>query len=267
MMLLINSGAPATGKYLASKRESGMTSLFKKSQQGAFRIRSSPQGVDIGVAGRETNRTDYGIELPVLRKREKELLNKITGISAEKQIFLDQVHGDRVIRLDNYPENDLVTYDQADGVVTGLSGICLVIRTADCVPVFAYDPVNRIIGASHSGWKGTMLNISSRMVELMCSEYGSERGNISIYILPSIGPSSYEVKNDVADHFKGFTDFVTQKIYLNLWKHIETSLVETGMRKENIFNSRVCTVIDNKDFFSHRKGDRGRNLNFGYMRP
>ncbi len=244
-----------------------MTSQFKKSQLGDFRISSSHRGITLGVAGREINRIDYEHKLQVLRKDEKELLKNITGISSKKQVFLDQVHGDRVLRVDNYPDKDSVTYGKADGIITGLPGLSLVIRTADCVPVFAYDPVNRIMGASHSGWKGTMLKITSRMVEMMCGEYGSERGNISIFILPSIGPDSYEVKNDVADNFSGFTNLVSQKIYLNLWKHIETSLLETGIREENIFNSGKCTVINNREFFSHRKGDRGRNLNFGYMIP
>jgi YfiH family protein len=242
-----------------------MTSLFEKNQQGDYSINSSHQAITVGVAGRGISSIDYENELQVLRRGEKELLKNITGISMEKQIFLDQVHGDRVLRLDNYPEKDFVTYDQADGIVTGLSGLCLVIRTADCVPVFAFDPENHVMGASHSGWKGTMLKISSKMVELMCDEYGSKRENISIFILPSIGPNSYEVKNDVADHFNGFTKLITQKIFLNLWKHIEISLLETGIKKENIFNPGICTVISNSEFFSHRKGDKGRNLNYGYI--
>ncbi len=244
-----------------------MTPLFEKSDRGFYRAGSPDDKLCIGVAGREINRIDYGSELQTLRKMEKGLLEGITGISPEKIIFLDQVHGERILRLDNYPQKDILTQGEADGIVTGLSGVCLVIRTADCVPVFAWDPVNRIMGAAHSGWKGTMLKISSKMVELMSREYGSEKENISIYILPSIGPDSYEVQNDVAGHFAGFTRPVSQRIYLNLWKHIETSLVETGIRKENIFNSGICTVINNSEFFSHRKGDVGRNLNFGFMEP
>ena len=43
-----------------------------------------------------------------------------------------------------------------DGLVTNIPGICLVTFYADCVPLFFVDPVKKVIGLSHSGWRGTV---------------------------------------------------------------------------------------------------------------
>ncbi len=44
---------------------------------------------------------------------------------------------------------------------------------ADCVPVYFYGPVKKVVAMNHSGWKGTVKNISSHMIETMKREYGS----------------------------------------------------------------------------------------------
>ncbi|MBN1532346.1 MAG: laccase domain-containing protein, partial [Spirochaetes bacterium] len=54
-------------------------------------------------------------------------------------------------------------------------------------------------------------------------------------------------------------------LYLNLWEHIESSLKDAGVSAARIHNPRICTKQHNDRFFSHRCGDAGRNLNFGYI--
>jgi len=180
--------------------------------------------------------------------------------------MLDQVHGSMLIHVVSNPSDDLPAIGEADGLITPIKGIALVIRTADCVPVFLYDPAGGILGAVHSGWKGTMLNISGKCVRDMVYLYGCKPENIRAFILPSIGPEAYEVNDDVACHFTEFTINKNGKLYVDLWGAIESSLKEKGIIEENIFNPQICNRTNHSEFFSHRYGDKGRNLNFAFMK-
>jgi len=100
------------------------------------------------------------------------------------------------------------------------------------------------------------------MVEL----YGSDPGRLYSFILPSIGPESYEVNSDVADYFPEHTLKIDGRLYVDLWASIEDSCRRWSLRPENIFNTGICNRKNTDEFFSHRFGDRGRNLNFAFVR-
>jgi len=242
-----------------------MTSIFSKYHDESYRLDIPVPGLNIGVIGKTANGINYHRDRETIRREEKNLLASFTGMSSQNIIFLDQVHGDGIIIIDAYPEEDLITLGEADGMITPLAGLCLTIRTADCVPVFAYDPVNKIIGAAHSGWRGTRQSISAKLVLKMKDLYGSNTGDIRIFILPSIGPESYTVNDDVARNFTGHVAEKNDRLYLNLWSCIEESLEGAGVPKKNIFNTRICNYNEGDEYFSHRKGDSERNLNFGFF--
>jgi len=237
-----------------------------KYDMGHYKVDSGLPGFYAAVIGREINLIDYNGTYHEIRRAEKQILSDITGIDNRNIIMLDQVHGNMIIHVVNMPSKDLPAAGEADGIITAIKGIVPVIRTADCVPVFLYDPEKGILGAVHSGWKGTMLNISAKCVKEMVFLYGSDPSEIKAYILPSIGPSSYEVNEDVSRHFPGNIILQNDKTFVDLWGAIENSLKKEGLKGENISNPRICNRINNKEFFSHRFGDTGRNLNFAFMR-
>ncbi len=219
----------------------------------------------IGIAAKESLPLDYSKEWNLVRIEEKEILSKITGIDKKNIHLLRQVHEDTIIHITEPSFEDKSFSGIADGIITTVKNSCVVIRTADCVPLFAYDNRNNILGAAHSGWRSTQLKIASKLVQTMHTTYNSSYEDISVIILPSIGPDSYEVQMDVAQHFEGYYTNKSGKILLNLWKHIEDSLIEAGVSKENIYFTEVCNLIHNDTYFSHRCGDAGRNLNFGVL--
>lgn len=241
-----------------------MVSLVKNND-GVYRLRTPFSNLAIGVIAKSANTVDYTLEPEDIRAREKNLIQRFTGIETKKILVLNQLHEDAIFIIDETPTHEKLIYGEADGFLTRLTGTCLVIRTADCVPVFAYDPVLRILGAVHSGWRGTHCAIARKLVREMNRRRGSEYRNINIYILPSIGPESYMVGTDVADLFPGDIAGKKGKLYLNLWQSIEHSIREEGIPAGNIFCSGLCTVKSNDEFFSHRRGDTGRNLNFGFF--
>lgn len=233
---------------------------------GYYRIKSGLKGLCAGVAGRNINNINYGISSNEIRSGEKRILSGVTGVDSRNIVMLEQVHGSRIIHVVKEPSSDMPAAGEADGLITPLKGIMLVIRTADCVPVLLYDFSNEILGAVHSGWKGAMLDISGRCVEDMISLYGSDPRCIKAFILPSISAESYEVNDDVARHFPDNTIIKNDRKYVDLWGSVEDSLKRTGLTEENIFNPRICNRINYPDFFSHRYGDKGRNLNFAFMK-
>lgn len=240
---------------------------LKNRESGDFIISGVPVSLSAGVAARAINNVDYNLSRGDIRRAEKAILERITGIETRNIVMLEQVHGDSIIHVVSKPSDDQVAAAEADGLITALPGICLVIRTADCLPVFIYDPVEKVLGAVHSGWKGTSLDITGRCVRDIVRIYGSEPQNMYAFILPSIGPEFYEVNLDVAKFFPEETEERGGKLYVNLWQNVEKSLKREGIADSRIFNPCICNRKNHSEFYSHRFGDPGRNLNYAFINP
>ena len=89
---------------------------------------------------------------------------------------------------------------QADAMVTRAAGFALCILTADCVPVLFADPVARVIGAAHAGWRGAQGGVIESTVAAMES-LGADRSRIAAAIGPCIAQASYEVDAPFRSHF------------------------------------------------------------------
>ncbi len=244
----------------------GVMTALLKGDDGVYRVRDSFRGLCIGVVGRSASTVDYAGGPEAVRGREKDLLQGITGIARRDILTLTQSHGDTILFIDGPIREDRSVAGEADGFIATLPGTCIVIRTADCVPVFAYDPENHVLGAAHSGWRGARLEIARKLVREMKRLAGSSYDRIFMYLLPSIGPESYEVGGDVGDQFPGDTVRKNGALHLDLWRAVTRSLADEGIPGDNIFCAGLCTLRERAEFFSHRGGDRGRNLNFGYMK-
>jgi hypothetical protein len=220
-----------------------------------------------GVIAKAHNTADYTQIKDRIRAQEKALVERASGCGKGRALFLTQEHGDRIIEAVDYGQGSCYSAGEADAIVTRLPGLACVIRTADCIPVFIFDEINMALGAIHSGWRGTRLKISRRAVSFMSDKYGSDPRDLRAYILPGIGPESYEVNLDVAGLFDDCIIRRDGKIYLDLWGYIEKTLIEVGIIPEHIINFRICTLAQNNIFFSHRAGDSGRNLNWAMINP
>ena len=234
---------------------------FRKYHDGIYRL--SDTGLfKIGTVGKSANKINYERDSISIRNDEKTFLKDVTGIDKKNILMLNQVHGDSIVVVDKPPETDAPYLADADGMITDMPGICLVIRTADCVPVVAYDRKKKIFGAVHSGWKGCRLSISRKLIIEMKRIFSCGVRDVNVFLLPSIGPDFYPVNEDVASYFKDDILRKNSLIYLNLWSNIARSLCDEGVPEENIFNACLCTMNNSLEFFSHRNKDKGRNLNF-----
>ena len=141
-----------------------------------------------------------------------------------------------------------------DGLITNLKNVPLGIFYADCVPVLLYDKVKGVIGAIHSGWRGTVMKISGKAVEIFREEFGSDVKDIICAIGPCIGPCCFEVQEDVAEHFQ--PEYVTKKengrFNIDLWKANIDILTSAGVSEENIDIAEECTKCKNQLYYSYR---------------
>ena len=197
------------------------------------------------------------------------------GIRCEDMVFTHQTHTTNVRVVTEADRGCGIvkprTYSDVDGLVTDIPGICLVTFYADCVPLYFVDPVKKVIGLSHSGWRGTVGKIGKVTVETMCREFKSRPEDILAAVGPSICQDCYEVSEDVIRQFQKnfpedcwdalFYQKENQKYQLNLWKANELIFYEAGILPEHIAVTNLCTHCNSEILYSHRQaGDARGNL-------
>jgi YfiH family protein len=207
-----------------------------------------------------------------IEENYRRMANSI-GFDVTKLVVSLQVHKTniKVVEEKDYGKGLFVPrdYDEIDGLITNKPGITLVTKYADCVPLYLVDPVNKAIGLSHSGWRGTVLKIGKVTVEEMQKNFGSNPSDLIAVIGPSICKDCYEISEEVAEEFrKAFPEYENRDIltdrsngkYLcNLWSANREVFLKAGLSSENIHASGVCTCCNSELLFSHRKtqGKRG----------
>lgn len=200
-------------------------------------------------------------------------ISEAIGFSYHNIVCADQTHTTNVRIVTNEDIGKGVTrprdYSNIDGLITNIPGIVLCTVYADCVPLYFVDPVNRAIGLSHSGWKGTVGKIGQSTIDAMKREFGTDPADVIAAIGPSICMDCYEVSQDVALEFKdNFSSIIIEKILykkengkyqLDLWKANEAIMLGCGIGKENIQITDICTCCNSELLFSHRasQGKRG----------
>lgn len=194
-------------------------------------------------------------------------IGEAIGFDSKKLVFSNQIHETKIHKVTREDCGKVMTH--MDGLVTNEKGIPMYTGYADCVPLFFYDPKEKVAAMAHSGWRGTVKRIGAKMVGVMEKEYGCQRENIIAAIGPSICRDCYEVSQDVADAFRKEligheeTEYMDAKgngkFQLDLWKANEIILLEAGIRKEHLDVTDLCTCCNSDLLFSHRasKGKRG----------
>ncbi|MDE2379998.1 peptidoglycan editing factor PgeF [Bradyrhizobium sp.] len=121
------------------------------------------------------------------------------GVAPERFVSLHQIHSpDALVAEEIWPSGP--QRPKGDALVTRTPGLALGVSTADCGPVLFVDPVARVIGAAHAGWKGALTGVLESTIETM-ERLGAARADIIAAIGPLIRQDSYEVGNEFVDRF------------------------------------------------------------------
>lgn len=201
-------------------------------------------------------------------------IGEAIGVKPEQMVGSDQQHHTTVRRVTVADRGKGIIrergYADVDGLVTNDEGVCLVTFYADCIPLFFYDPVQRAIGLSHSGWRGTAARMGGVTLRAMAQAFGTKPQDVLCAIGPSICQDCYEVGADVAGQFAdAFPAAGEELLYsaqgdkyrLNLWEANRLVLLEAGVLPEHIEVTDLCTCCNPHNLFSHRyTGGRRGNL-------
>ena len=197
------------------------------------------------------------------------LICEALGFCTEDIVSPHQVHGATVARVDA-GDRGRVVYD-TDALITDAPGVVLMLRFADCTPIWLYDPIRRVVGLAHAGWRGTVAGTVRAAVEAMQSAFGSDPSDVLAGLGPSIGPCCYEVGADVAQGVReAFPRVAAQllaprangKWHLDLWASNRHHLERAGVGHVEV--AGMCTACHTDEWFSHR-AEQGRTGRIGAL--
>lgn len=212
-------------------------------------------------------------------KKNMQIFCKAAGYDFNKIVATHQTHTTNVevVREEDIPRGTLFErqYENVDGLVTNVPGAVLVTSYADCIPLYFYDPVNKAIGSSHSGWRGTLGQIGRVTLEKMNLEYGTKPGDVYAAIGPGICSDCYEVSQELYDSFSA--DYTKDELdiifkpgreghyQLDLWQANLFVLLKAGVPREHISVTNICTRCNSELLFSHRAMGNARGNQCGFI--
>ncbi|MDB5869362.1 MAG: hypothetical protein JWP96_1694 [Polaromonas sp.] len=195
------------------------------------------------------------------------LLQRATGTRA---VFLNQVHGARVARLDaGTPDGQT-----ADACVTAERKLACTIMVADCLPVLLATEAGDVVAAAHAGWRGLagagdasgrgiLESVYASFSALAQVGYAQAATKTIAWLGPCIGPSAFEVGAEVKAAFEAaqpeaarfFAKRAPGKYLADLPGLARLRLRTLGVTQiyGNDGSAPWCTAGNPSRFFSHRR--------------
>ena len=144
-----------------------------------------------------------------------------------------------------------------DGIITKEKNFVPVITVADCVPIWFYDPVSKVFGIVHSGWKGT--GIIENALLFAEKKYNAKIPDFRVIIGPHIHSCCYKVDQEREKFFNSnFAPDTCENQMLSLEKANLFILEKIGIKPENLISIKNCTSCET-NFGSFRR-ETGANV-------
>jgi YfiH family protein len=168
-----------------------------------------------------------------------------------------QVHGTRTLFEPDPVDPGKVPLLEADGMVTSRPGLGLMIKAADCQPVFLAEPSGRFVAALHVGWRGNRQNYPGLAVAEFCARCRLRPEDLSAVRGPSLGPAEAEFVHFDDEWGPEFIPwFNPASRTVDLWSLTRHQLRQAGLRPERIYSLDLCTMSLPDIFFSYRRDPR-----------
>lgn len=205
-----------------------------------FSDRAMRQGIEDFAVDAEQKRIAYGIDSLWFFKQE----HTVDG-------FVVPSYGVSGVHL-------IVDRD-GDYFITNVSNVGIGVGTADCLPIVFFDPVKRVVGVVHAGWKGSVQGIAPIVIRRMILDFDSQVNDIRVWFGPSAKVCCYEVQSDfLVNLYHEFVSLTTEKhdgkIFFSNTRYNELLMLQAGVEQNNIdatFN--LCTICSSR--FHSRRND------------
>ncbi|MCE3264078.1 MAG: hypothetical protein K0R43_3157 [Pseudoduganella sp.] len=189
----------------------------------------------------------------------------VRGRLPSEPAWLMQVHGTAVVHADRQPRG---ATPEADASIATMPGAICAIQTADCLPVLFADRAGTVVGAAHAGWRGLAGGVLEATVAAMRAELAPATGDIIAWLGPAIGPTQFEVGEEVlaaflagaagdaaqeADVRAAFVARTGQpgKYLADIYALARRALRRVGVT--DVAGGDLCTVSDASRFYSYRR--------------
>ena len=170
--------------------------------------------------------------------------------------------------------SDINNVKYSDAVILDKKQIATLIVTADCMPIIVYDKLKNIAANIHAGWRGVVNKITEKTINKMIKEYNSKPENLIVCIGPCIREKNFLVNEDVVNLYKeAFKDEKSEEYIkktnqknekginysIDNAKLMISRLKKIGINLKNIHDCKICTVEQNKDWYSYRVEGKDSN--------
>lgn len=192
-------------------------------------------------------------ELMRVNEANRQKFFKANNIRQNILVSAEIVHGNEIDVVKKTGGGKVVK--NADGLITQSKELYLSITSADCLPIFLFEPKKEIVGMIHAGWRSLEKNILANAVGKI-KEIGGKTENILAGIGPAICQKHYEIGKEVASKFEKYPGVVekeNKKLFLDIKKIAEIQFLELGLNKYNIEISLECTFELPEKYFSARR--------------
>ena len=173
-----------------------------------------------------------------------------TTLGLERIQWLNQVHGCEVIVANG-------GVPAADACFTQVRQVACAVLTADCLPVLFAAHDGTQVAAAHAGWRGLAAGVLLETLKTF-----AKPRQVSVYLGPAIGFSSFEVGPEVRQAFSWASDHCFKagkgdRVFADLQQLAREQLQAVGV--VDIYSEPLCTVTDHELFYSYRReGITGR---------
>jgi YfiH family protein len=184
-----------------------------------------------------------------VQKNRKIFFNHLC-IPQEKLVFPVQTHSSNS-QIVNSPG----IINNCDALITNTPNLFLTIQTADCFPVFVYNPVTQTAAIIHSGWKGAAANICGKTILKMKEIFNIKPTNLIVAMGPGVQMRNFQVDDPVYIHFdkKYFIADGLNHYKMNLQQAIFDQLQDSGISEKNIECCTDCTFDKSDLYYSYRR--------------
>jgi YfiH family protein len=175
--------------------------------------------------------------------RKAKTKQRLARLLPGEPAWLRQVHGKRVIDLDNDATRE------GDAVLTRRRRTVCVVQSADCMPVLFTDTQGSVVAAAHAGWRGLAAGVLEATIDAM----RAPKHEIVAWLGPAIGARVYEVGEEVLRAFDGYESAFTPgrpgHWLLDLYAVARAKLA--GLKA--LYGGGFCTYSEAHRFFSYRR--------------
>lgn len=193
------------------------------------------------------------------------------NMSLKRVLYASETHSGNVIAISDEGDDCLEAADEAgvlgsasgcDALATAAPGIMLCIWTADCIPLFLYDPEKNVAALAHCSWRSICSGIVSNTIDTMVERYDTNPGGVIAAFGPGICKECYEVGGELVEVFSKrftaeevvslFTPKENGKYLLDLREAIKVELFHKSVEREKIHDVGICSY-ESEGYSSYRR--------------